>query len=116
VRLIGVVGVAGGLAFSVGARTREFGIRLAVGSEPKHLLTRVLGEGAVIAAAGVMAGALGGLLIARLAGGYVTNVRIPGALPLAGAAMVLIAAAILASFMPAARASRVDVIQALRSE
>src|SRR4030088_211553 len=45
---IAVVGVAGVLAFSVSARTREFGIRLAVGSEPRHLLARVLGEGAGI--------------------------------------------------------------------
>ena len=48
--LIAVVGVAGVLAFSVSARTREFGVRLAIGSAPKHLLVRVLTEGAVIAA------------------------------------------------------------------
>ena len=114
--MIAVVGVAGVLAFSVSARTREFGIRLAIGSEPRHLLTRVLGEGAVIAAAGVVAGAVGGIAIARLVGGYIPDVRIPGALPIAGAAGILVAAAILASLMPAARASRVDVIQALRSE
>ena len=53
---IAVVGVAGVLAFSVSARTREFGIRLAIGSAPRHLLTRVLGEGAVIAVAGIVAG------------------------------------------------------------
>jgi predicted permease len=114
--LIAVVGVAGVLAFSVSARTREFGIRLAVGSEPRHLLARVLGEGAVIATAGVVAGVVGGFLIATFVGGYITNIRMPGAMPLIGAAMVLVAAAILASLMPAARASRVDVIQALRSE
>jgi putative ABC transport system permease protein len=113
---IAVVGVAGVLAFSVSARTREFGIRLAIGSEPKHLLTRVLGEGAVIAGAGILAGALGGIALARLAGGYINEIRIPGALPIVGAATVLVTAAILASLMPAARASRVDVIQALRTE
>jgi putative ABC transport system permease protein len=113
---IAVVGVAGVLAFSVSARTREFGIRLAIGSEPKHLLTRVLGEGAVIAGAGIVAGALGGIALARLAGGYINEIRIPGALPILGAATVLVTAAILASLMPAARASRVDVIQALRTE
>ena len=58
---IAVVGVAGVLAFSVSARTREFGIRLAIGSAPRHLLTRVLREGAVIAGAGIVAGAVGGL-------------------------------------------------------
>ena len=57
---IAVVGVAGVLAFSVSARTREFGVRLAIGSTPRHLLTRILGEGAVIAGAGIAAGVVGG--------------------------------------------------------
>ncbi|MFL6279756.1 MAG: ABC transporter permease, partial [Vicinamibacterales bacterium] len=114
--LIAVVGVAGVLAFSVSARTREFGIRLAIGSAPRHLLTRVLGEGAIIAVAGIVTGALGGYLLARFAGSYMQEIRIPGALPIGGAAALLIAAAILASLMPASRASRVDVLQALRSE
>ena len=114
--VIAVVGVAGVLAFSVSARTREFGIRLAVGSAPHHLLTRVLGEGAIIAAAGIVTGAIGGFLLARGVGAWIQDVRVPGALPIAGAAMILVAAAVLASLMPAARASRVDVIQALRSE
>jgi putative ABC transport system permease protein len=114
--LIAVVGVAGVLAFSVSARTREFGIRLAIGSAPRHLLVRVLREGAVIAGAGIVAGVVGGLLLARLAGAYIPDIRLPGALPLAAAAGALAAAAILASLMPAARASRIDVLQALRAE
>ncbi len=77
---IAVVGVAGVLAFSVSARTREFGIRLAIGSEPRHLLTRILGEGAVIAVAGIVAGAISGVVLARFAGSYIEGVRIPGAL------------------------------------
>ena len=113
---IAVVGVAGVLAFSVSARTREFGVRLAIGSAPRHLLTRVLGEGALIGASGIAAGAVGGMVLARLVGGYIQDVRIPGPLPTIGAAAILIAAAILASVLPAARASRVDVMQALRSE
>ena len=113
---IAVVGVAGVLAFSVSARTREFGIRLAVGSAPRHLLTRVLGEGAVIAVSGIVAGAIGGIVLARVVGSYIQDVRIPGPLPTIAAATVLVSAAIIASLMPAARTSRVDVIQALRSE
>ena len=113
---IAVVGVAGVLAFSVSARTREFGIRLAIGSEPRHLLTRILGEGAVIAVAGIVAGAISGVVLARFAGSYIEGVRVPGALPIAAAAGILVAAAVLASLMPAARASRVDVISALRAE
>jgi len=114
--LIAVVGVAGVLAFSVSARTREFGIRLAIGSEPRHLLAGVLGEGAVIAGAGIVTGVVGGFILARLVGGYIANVRLPGILPLIGAALLLVAAAILASLIPAARASRVNVLEALRSE
>ncbi len=113
---IAVVGVAGVLAFSVSARTREFGIRLAIGSAPRHLLARVLTEGAVIAGSGIIVGVAGGLLLTRLAGGYIPGLRIPGALPAVAAAAVLVAAAILASLMPAARASRIDVIQALRAD
>jgi len=113
---IAVVGVAGVLAFSVSARTREFGVRLAIGSTPGHLLARILGEGAVIACAGIAAGVVGGIALARVVGLFLQEVSLPGALPLLGAATLLVAAAILASLMPAARASRVDVMQALRSE
>jgi predicted permease len=113
---IAIVGVAGVLAFSVSARTREFGVRLAMGSEPRHLLTRVLGEGAVIAALGIAAGIVGGLALVRAVSGFLPDVRLPGVPALAGAAVVLVVAAILASLTPAARAARVDVIEALRPE
>ena len=113
---IAVVGVAGVLAFSVSARTREFGIRLAVGSAPSHLLLKVVGEGAVIAVSGLAAGAIGGAILARIAGSYVPDVRIPDALPTIAAAAILVAAAVGASLTPAARASRVDVIRALRAD
>src|SRR5262249_2162456 len=63
---ISIVGVAGVLAFSVSGRTREFGIRLAIGSQPGTILAGVLREGAVMAGLGVAAGAAGGYAIARL--------------------------------------------------
>jgi putative ABC transport system permease protein len=113
---IAVVGVAGVLAFSVSARTREFGIRLAIGSTPSALLARILKEGAVIGVIGIVAGAVGGIALARIVSSYITKIETPGAAPIVGAAAVLVAAAILASLMPAARASRVDVISALRAE
>jgi putative ABC transport system permease protein len=114
--LIAVIGVAGVLAFSVSARTREFGIRLAVGSSPRDLRAGVLRDGVRIAAIGIAAGAAGGYALARVAQGFFDNVQLPGALPVIGAAGVLIGAAVVASLMPATRASRVDVLQALRSE
>jgi predicted permease len=114
--LVAVVGVAGVLAFSVSARTREFGVRLALGSTPSQLLTGVLKEGAVIVTVGITAGAVFGYVLARVASTYFGTARMPGALPAFGAAAVLLGAAVIASLIPAARASRVDVLQALRSE
>jgi predicted permease len=114
--LIAVVGVAGVLAFSVSGRTREFGIRLAIGSQPRHLLTGVITEGVVIAVVGIAAGAACGFGLAQLAAHYFPDMRLPDAVPVAGSAVVLLAAAVVASVLPAARAARVDVMQALRSD
>jgi len=114
--LIAVVGVAGVLAFSVSGRTREFGIRLAIGSEPRSLVMGVISQGAVMAALGIVAGTVCGLILAKVAGSYFEDVRMPGALPIIGSALVLLAAAVIASIWPAARAARVDVMQALRSD
>jgi len=113
---IALVGVAGVLAFSVSARTREFGIRLALGSQPRHLLRGVITEGAVMAASGVLAGAAFGFVAARLARSYFIELKMPGALPVILSAFVLLAAAVVASSLPAARAARIDVMQALRAE
>jgi putative ABC transport system permease protein len=113
---IALVGVAGVLAFSVSSRTREFGIRLALGSQPRDLLRGVIAEGVIMAAAGVLAGAAFGFVVARLAGSYFLDVKMPGALPVILSAFVLLMAAVVASALPAARAARIDVIQALRAE
>jgi putative ABC transport system permease protein len=113
---IAVVGVAGVLAFSVSGRTREFGIRLAIGSQPRQLVTGVLAQGAVMAVAGVVAGAACGFAMARLASSYFLDMKMPGAAPVVGSAIVLLAAAVIASLLPAVRAARVDVMQALRSD
>jgi putative ABC transport system permease protein len=113
---ISVVGVAGVLAFSISARTREFAIRLALGAHPRKILANVLVEGMIIAAIGVAAGAIIGFAFSRLLGGYIQDVRLPGPLPLIGSIGVIIVATIIASALPAARAARVDVMQALRSD
>jgi predicted permease len=113
---IALVGVAGVLAFSVSSRTREFGIRLAVGSQPRAILAGVLFEGALMGAIGVVAGVAGGFAILRLASGFIPDLEVGNPWPLAVAGGVLLAAAVGAALMPAARAARVDVIQALRAE
>jgi putative ABC transport system permease protein len=113
---ISIVGVAGVLAFSVSTRTREFGVRLAIGSQPGRLLRGVLVEGVLMAGAGIVAGGVGGWILARAIGSYWFNVQMPGVIPTLGAALLLLIAAGTASLLPAARAARVDVMQALRSE
>jgi putative ABC transport system permease protein len=113
---IAVIGVAGVLVFSVSGRTREFGIRLALGAQPRNLLTSVIAQGATMAAGGIIVGATFGYGLARIASSYVTDLRMPSVLPVVASAFVLLAAAVVASVLPAARAARIDVQQALRSE
>jgi putative ABC transport system permease protein len=113
---ISVVGVAGVLAFSVSWRTREFGIRLALGAQPRRILAGVLIDGVAIAAIGVAAGGLVGWGLSRLAGNYVPELQLPGPIPLIESAAVIVMSAVLASLVPAARAARVDTVQALRAE
>jgi putative ABC transport system permease protein len=114
--LIAAVGVAGVLAFSVSARTREFGLRLAIGSTPRDVLAQVMAEGGLIVAIGLVAGAAGSGVLGFAAASYFDDVRLPGLVPVLGATAIIAGAGILASLMPATRASRVDVLQALRSE
>jgi ABC-type antimicrobial peptide transport system permease subunit len=114
--LISVVGVAGVLAFSVSGRTREFGIRMALGAQPRDILKDVLWQGVAIAAIGVGAGAMFGFVFARGISRYVTEVQPPGMLSFSVAALVILAAAVIASAVPAARASRINAVEALRSE
>lgn len=113
---ISVVGVAGVLAFSVSGRIREFGVRLALGAQPSKILSNILFEGAVMAVIGVAAGAILGFALTRLIAGYIPDVRLPGVAPLVGSIIVILIATVVASVLPAWRAARVDVMQALRSE
>jgi predicted permease len=114
--LISVVGVAGVLAFSVSGRTREFGIRMALGAQPRHILTGVLLEGLVIACIGVATGVVIGFAFARAIGKYVAEVQQPSAISIVASAVLILAAAVIASAVPAARAARVNAVEALRSE
>ena len=113
---IAVIGVAGVLAFSVSARTREFGIRLALGSQPQRLFKNIIAEGAAMAGAGIVAGAVFGFILTRVARSYFSDLTMPGVLPVVLSACVLLTVAVAAAMLPARRAARVDVIEALRAE
>jgi predicted permease len=114
--LISVVGVAGVLAFSVSGRTREFGIRMALGAQPRNILTGVLLEGLVIAGIGVGTGVVVGFGFARILSKYVAEVQQPGALSIVAAALVILIAAMVAAAVPAARAASINAVEALRAE
>ena len=114
--LISVVGVAGVLAFSVSGRTREFGIRMALGAQPRDILTNVLIEGFVIAGIGVGTGVVLGFGLARAIGSYLAAIQQPGLLAFVVSAGVILAAAVIAAAVPAARAARVNAVEDLRAE
>ncbi|MGA8088089.1 MAG: ADOP family duplicated permease [Terracidiphilus sp.] len=114
--LISVVGVAGVLAFSVSSRTREFGIRMALGAQRRNILTDVLVDGLAIAAIGVMAGVVLGFGLSAIAGKYVAEIHQPGAVAFVASAFTILAAAVIASAVPAARAASVNAVEALRAE
>jgi predicted permease len=113
---IAVIGVAGVLAFSVSGRTREFGIRMALGSRPGAILAGVVRNGATIALGGIVLGLIAGFALSRIAAAYVEQVQTPGVVVVVASAAMLIAAGVLAAAMPAARAARTNVIEALRAE
>ncbi len=114
--LISVVGVAGVLAFSVSGRTREFGIRMALGAQPRNILTDVLVEGVVMAGLGVAAGVALSFVLERVAGKYIADLHQAGALAFIASAALILVAALIASAAPAARAARVNAVEALRAE
>jgi len=114
--LISVVGVAGVLAFWVSGRTREFGIRMALGAQRQNIMNDVLWQGLKIAGIGVGAGVLFGIAFARVIGRWVGEVPMPGTLAFVASAFVILAAAVIASAVPAARAARVNAVETLRAE
>jgi ABC-type antimicrobial peptide transport system permease subunit len=114
--LISVVGVAGVLAFSVSGRIREFGIRIAMGAQPRDILASVLRQGFAMAGIGVGAGVLIGFICSRVIMRFTADVHLPSVVTLVAAAFVIMAAAVIASTIPAARAARVNAVEALRAD
>lgn len=114
--LIAAVGVLGVLAFSVSQRTREFGIRMALGEQRGKLLGRVLGEGVLMAGLALLVGAGGAILLGRLLANFLYGVQPVDGTALTISAVLLGGATVLAAFLPALRATRVDPQSALKSE
>jgi putative ABC transport system permease protein len=110
------VGVYGVLAYSVGQRTREFGIRMAVGAAQETLVVLVLKQGVRLVAIGLVIGTAAALAASRVMRGLVFEIGTTDPLSFLGAAAVLFVVALLASYLPARRVTRVDPVVALRTE
>jgi ABC-type antimicrobial peptide transport system permease subunit len=114
--LLAAVGLYGVIAYSVAQGTREIGIRMALGARPADVRRLVLSGGMKLAAVGLAVGLAGGLALGRVMQGILYGVSATDPFSFASAAVVLLGAAILASFLPARRATRVDPMLALRVE
>lgn len=113
---IAMVGIAGVLAFSVSARTAEIGIRMSLGADAGRVRRMVLGEGGTLLVAGLAFGWIGALFATRLLRGLLFGVAPGDPVTLVGVGLVLAGMGVLACWLPAARAARVDPAEALRAE
>ncbi len=113
---LAAVGIYGVTAYAVAQRTREFGIRLALGAQPATVLAAVLKRGALLTGGGVLLGVIGGLLLTRLLTGFLFGVAAADPVTFASVAGLLGGVALLASYAAARRAIKVDPLVALRAE
>jgi putative ABC transport system permease protein len=114
--VLAAVGVYGVIAYSVSQRTREIGVRVALGAQRSNVLRLILGDGAVLAAVGIGLGLIGALGVTRFLRAMLFGVSPFDPVSFVAVAAVLSAIAFLASYVPARRAARVDPIEALRQE
>jgi len=114
--VIASVGVLAVLAFTVSQRTQEFGVRIALGAQTAEVLGMVLKEGALMAAGALAVGGVAAVFLSRFLTGFLFQVDAVDPATYAGVALVLGAVALLAAYLPARRATRVDPLEALRSE
>jgi predicted permease len=113
---LGVLGIYGVLAYTVSQRRQEIGVRVALGASPRSVLQLVIGQGMMLAGAGVVAGVAGALLLTRIMAAVLYDVRTTDPATFVMVVVVLLASALLASWLPARRALRIDPVQALRSD
>ena len=114
--LVAVTGIYGVLAYSVDQRTREIGLRVALGATPRDVLRLIVGEGMRIVLVGIAIGVAAGLALGRVLAGLVYGVRIHDPLIFSGVVLMLAAVALAACSIPALRAARVEPMMALRYE
>jgi putative ABC transport system permease protein len=114
--LLSVVGIYGVIAYSVGQRTHEFGIRMALGAQRHQLLLMMLSQSVWTLAVGLTIGVAGALTVTRLMGSLLFGIGPADPLTLSLMAAILLLVALIASYLPARRAAEVDPMVALRDE
>ena len=113
---LAIIGIYGLLAYWVGQRTREIGVRAALGANRSQLMGLVVGQGLMLAVIGVVAGGLAAAVLGRFVETQLYSVQPLDIMSFAATAGVMIATAFIASVIPALRALRIDPINALRGE
>jgi predicted permease len=113
---LGTIGVYGVVSHLVTRRKRDWGIRIALGMQPAHVVRHIVGRGGTLVGAGIVLGLIGFLVMARLLGSLLYGVGTADPLSLLGATAVLLGAGLLAAFLPARRASRIDPAHVLREQ
>jgi putative ABC transport system permease protein len=110
------VGVYGVLSYSVGLRAKEIAIRMALGSRKTEVVSMILGQGGLLAFLGIAIGIIGALLLSDVLSGFVYGITSRDAFSFFAASIVLLAVALVASYIPARRAASVDPMSILRAE
>ena len=111
-----LIGIYGVISYSVGQRTQEIGIRMALGAQPENVLRLILGQGLRLALLGTVTGLIGAFAVTRLVASELFGVKPADPATLIGTVLLMFAVASLASYIPARRATRVDPVIALRQE
>jgi putative ABC transport system permease protein len=111
---LGALGIYGVLAYAVNQRRQEIGVRVALGATPKAVLRLIVGQGMALTAIGIVAGVAGALALTRVMATVLYEVRTTDPTTFAVVVVVLLGAGLLASWLPAQRALRIDPVQALR--
>jgi ABC-type antimicrobial peptide transport system permease subunit len=114
--LLASIGIYGVVSYTVGRRTQEIGLRMALGASTLRVQTEIMRRVVSLVSGGLVAGVIGSLIVARLMAALLFDLKPADPLTLAGTVLLLLVVAIAAAYLPALRASRVDPMKALRTD